>query len=99
MQFKSTIQLLALAAAVSAATTSDEVNSSSWTTLKPSATYKSATTDYSSTFGIAIEPITTGSLAPTTSSTAVSYTHLDVYKRQVLMFSRSVPHPNIPQGK
>ncbi|QEU61927.1 Cis3 [Kluyveromyces lactis] len=70
MQFKSTTQLLTLAAAVSAATTADEVNSSSWTTLKPTATYKSATTDYSSTFGIAIEPITTGSLAPTTSSTA-----------------------------
>ena len=71
MQIKSAAQLLALATAVSAATTkAQEENSSSWTTLKPTATYSGATSDYSSSFGIAIEPITTGSLAPTSTSSA-----------------------------
>lgn len=68
MQFKTT-QLLTLASAVSIVA-SEEINSSSWTTLTATATFKDAKTDYASTFGIAIEPITTGSLAPSSTSIA-----------------------------
>ena len=39
------------------------VPSEPWTTLTPTATYASAVTEYTSSFGIAVEPITTGSYA------------------------------------
>ena len=39
------------------------VPSEPWTTLTPTATYSGATTDYATSFGIAVEPISTGSYA------------------------------------
>ncbi|KAL6930405.1 beta-1,3-glucan linked protein [Hanseniaspora guilliermondii] len=48
------------------------VPSEPWTTLTPTATYASAVTDYTSSFGIAVEPITTGSYASFYASSASS---------------------------
>ncbi|AAS52582.1 AEL103Wp [Eremothecium gossypii ATCC 10895] len=58
MQFKTTaLSTLLYAAAYVAA---QEENSSSWTTLSHTATYTGvAVTDYATTFGIAVQPITT----------------------------------------
>ena len=55
MQYKKTLASATLATAAMAA----YVPSEPWSTLTPSATYKSGLTSYASTFGIAVEPITT----------------------------------------
>ncbi|SMN22317.1 similar to Saccharomyces cerevisiae YKL163W PIR3 O-glycosylated covalently-bound cell wall protein required for cell wall stability [Maudiozyma saulgeensis] len=55
MQYKKTLASAALATSAMAA----YVPSEPWSTLTPSATYKSGLTSYASTFGIAVEPITT----------------------------------------
>ena len=65
MQYKKTLASAALATTALAAYAPSEP----WSTLTPSATYKSGLTDYASTFGIAVEPITTGI---TSSNTATS---------------------------
>ena len=66
MQYKKTLASAALATTALAA----YVPSEPWSTLTPSATYKSGLTDYASTFGIAVEPITTGVNSTTTASKA-----------------------------
>ena len=66
MQYKKTLASAALATTALAA----YVPSEPWSTLTPSATYKSGITDYASTFGIAVEPITTGVNSTTTASKA-----------------------------
>ncbi|KAG0673481.1 hypothetical protein C6P43_001312, partial [Kluyveromyces marxianus] len=55
MQIKKTLAASALAGSAMAA----YVPSEPWTTLTPSATYSGGLTDYASTFGIAVVPITT----------------------------------------
>jgi len=55
MQYKKTLASAALATSAMAA----YVPSEPWSTLTPSATFKSGLTSYASTFGIAVEPITT----------------------------------------
>ena len=50
------------------------VSSDSWTTLTPTATYSGAITDYNTSFGIAVEPITTGSYASYYSTSATANT-------------------------
>ncbi|KAG0670143.1 hypothetical protein C6P45_002786 [Maudiozyma exigua] len=55
MQYKKTLASATLATAAMAA----YVPSEPWSTLTPSATYKSGLTSYASSFGIAVEPITT----------------------------------------
>ena len=66
MQYKTVAaSLLASAAIVSA-----EDTSSTWTTLTPNATYHGAATDYVSSFGIAVQPITSGISSLSTSATA-----------------------------
>ena len=64
MQYKKTLASAALATTALAA----YVPSEPWSTLTPSATYKSGLTDYASTFGIAVEPITTGITSSSSSS-------------------------------
>ncbi|SMN22318.1 similar to Saccharomyces cerevisiae YKL164C PIR1 O-glycosylated protein required for cell wall stability [Maudiozyma saulgeensis] len=55
MQYKKTLASAALATTAMAAYAPSEP----WSTLTPSATFKNGLTDYASTFGIAVEPITT----------------------------------------
>ena len=55
MQYKKPLVVSALAATSLAAYAPKDP----WSTLTPSATYKGGITDYSSTFGIAVEPIAT----------------------------------------
>ncbi|AGO12256.1 AaceriAEL103Wp [[Ashbya] aceris (nom. inval.)] len=58
MQFKTTALATLLSAA--ACVTAQEENPSAWTTLSHTATYTGvAATDYATTFGIAVQPITT----------------------------------------
>ncbi|KAG0670144.1 hypothetical protein C6P45_002787 [Maudiozyma exigua] len=64
MQYKKTLASAALATTALAAYAPSEP----WSTLTPSATYKSGLTDYASTFGIAVEPITTGITSSTTTA-------------------------------
>ncbi|CCD22258.1 uncharacterized protein NDAI_0A01000 [Naumovozyma dairenensis CBS 421] len=59
MQYKKTLATAALSTAVMAA----YVPKDPWSTLTPSATYKNGLTDYASTFGIAVQPIATASVA------------------------------------
>ena len=55
MQYKKTLAASALATSALAA----YVPGKPWSTLTPSATFKSGITDYASTFGIAVQPIAT----------------------------------------
>ena len=66
MQIKKTLAASAIASSALAA----YVPSEPWTTLTPDATYKGGMTDYVSTFGIAVVPITTGSLAAPSATSA-----------------------------
>ena len=66
MQIKKTLAASAIASSALAA----YVPSEPWTTLTPDATYKGGMTDYASTFGIAVVPITTGSLAAPSATSA-----------------------------
>ncbi|CCD22257.1 beta-1,3-glucan linked protein NDAI_0A00990 [Naumovozyma dairenensis CBS 421] len=59
MQYKKTLTTAALTATAFAAYLPHEP----WSTLTPSATYKGGLTDYASTFGIAVQPIATASVA------------------------------------
>lgn len=59
MQYKKTLATATLAASTLAA----YVPSEPWSTLTPSGTYKGGITDYTSTFGIAVVPISTSSVA------------------------------------
>ncbi|CCE61364.1 hypothetical protein TPHA_0A02830 [Tetrapisispora phaffii CBS 4417] len=65
MQYKKSLATAALATTAMAAYAPSEP----WTTLTPSATYSGGLTDYASTFGIAVQPITTG-IASAASSVA-----------------------------
>ncbi|CCE61363.1 hypothetical protein TPHA_0A02820 [Tetrapisispora phaffii CBS 4417] len=65
MQYKKTITAAALATTAMAVYAPSEP----WTTLTPSATYSGGLTDYASSFGIAVQPITTG-IASAASSVA-----------------------------
>jgi hypothetical protein len=51
------------------------VPSEPWTTLTPTATYSGATTEYNTSFGIAVEPISTGSYASYYASSSSSATN------------------------
>ena len=66
MQYKKTLASAALATTALAAYAPSEP----WSTLTPSATFKSGLTDYASTFGIAVEPITTAVNSTTSTSKA-----------------------------
>ena len=72
MQFKKIAAATALTTVAFAETTT--LNPSSWTTLTPSTTYSLGLSTYTSTFGIAVSPITTGSIwdkyKPTTTGTS-----------------------------
>lgn len=61
MQFKNIAASTALATVVLAETTTT-LGPSAWTTLTPTTTYSLGLSAYSSTFGIAVNPITTGSI-------------------------------------
>jgi hypothetical protein len=66
MQYKKTTLFASTLAATSLAA---YIPSEPWSTLTPNeAAPSGATTDYTRTFGIAVNPITTGSLAPTTTA-------------------------------
>ncbi|CAI8494683.1 unnamed protein product [Hanseniaspora opuntiae] len=51
------------------------VPSEPWTTLTPTATYSGATTEYNTSFGIAVQPISTGSYASYYASSSSSATN------------------------
>ncbi|QLL31492.1 hypothetical protein HG536_0B03550 [Torulaspora globosa] len=59
MQYKKTLATAALASGALAA----YVPSEPWSTLTPSATYSNGITDYSASFGIAVKPFATSSIA------------------------------------
>ena len=59
MQYKKTLLTTTLAATALSA----YVPSEPWSTLTPTATYKSGATDHSTAFGIAVQPISTSSSA------------------------------------
>ena len=68
MQYKKTLVASALAATTLAAYAPSEP----WSTLTPTATYSGGVTDYASTFGIAVQPISTTSSASSAATTASS---------------------------
>ncbi|CAI4941500.1 AVN_HP_G0149520.mRNA.1.CDS.1 [Saccharomyces cerevisiae] len=68
MQYKKPLVVSALAATSLAAYAPKDP----WSTLTPSATYKGGITDYSSSFGIAIEAISDGQVQATTSTKAAA---------------------------
>ncbi|KAH3900946.1 uncharacterized protein SCDLUD_002408 [Saccharomycodes ludwigii] len=69
MQFKKNAITASLVATSMAAYVPSGDN---WTTLTPTATYSGGISNYASTFGIAVIPITTGSLAATSTSASVA---------------------------
>ncbi|SSD62227.1 uncharacterized protein SCODWIG_03989 [Saccharomycodes ludwigii] len=66
MQYKKSVITASLATLSAAA----YVPGDNWSTLTPTATYSGAISNYASTFGIAVIPITTGSYASLATSTA-----------------------------
>ena len=68
MQYKKPLVVSALAATSLAAYAPKDP----WSTLTPSATYKGGITDYSSTFGIAVEPIATTASSKAKRAAAIS---------------------------
>ncbi|CAI4586734.1 BAP_1a_G0031780.mRNA.1.CDS.1 [Saccharomyces cerevisiae] len=68
MQYKKSLVASALVATSLAAYAPKDP----WSTLTPSATYKGGITDYSSTFGIAVEPITTTASSKAKRAAAIS---------------------------
>ncbi|SCW03182.1 LAFE_0G04808g1_1 [Lachancea fermentati] len=68
MQVKSLIASAIISTSVVVA----DDTSSTWTTLTPTATYAGGVTDYSNTFGIAVEPITASGSSATASVTSAA---------------------------
>ncbi|KAL6932663.1 hypothetical protein ACO0OL_004145 [Hanseniaspora opuntiae] len=85
------------------------VPSEPWTTLTPTATYSGATTEYNTSFGIAVEPISTGSYASYYASSSSSATNakrdaisqisdapppLKLFLKSLMVKSKLLPRPN-----
>ncbi|CDO92319.1 unnamed protein product [Kluyveromyces dobzhanskii CBS 2104] len=70
MQFKKTLAASALATSALAS----YVPSDPWTTLTPDSSYKNGLTDYASTFGIAVIPVTTSVSTGTSSAASATAT-------------------------
>lgn len=85
MQYtKKSLVSASLIAGSMAASSSSYVPTEPWSTLTPSGTWAGGYTDYTTTFGIAVLAITTGSLAPTTTVTTNTQATSSVYKRDVV---------------
>ncbi|CAH02250.1 uncharacterized protein KLLA0_B07370g [Kluyveromyces lactis] len=85
MQFRKTFTAASLASCAFAA----YVPSDPWTTLTPDSTYEGGLTDYSSTFGIAVIPITTSvSTKTSTTATSATFTSTPKAKRDVAAISQ-----------